>query len=62
VNLGAFHSSDHLSANQGVPVAVRGSCNGLQIPVTARAITGQINVFNQSRMNGSSFSTLMVKS
>lgn len=50
---GCFSLERPLSANQGVPVAVRGSCNGLQIPVTARAITGQINVFNQSRMNGS---------
>ena len=50
---GCFSLERPLSANQGIPVAARGSCNGLQIPVTARAISGQITVFNQSRMNGS---------
>lgn len=50
---GCFSLERPLSANQGIPVAVRGSCGGLQIPITARAISGQITVFNQSRMNGS---------
>lgn len=50
---GCFSLERPLNANQGIPVAVRGNCGGLQIPLTARAISGQITVFNQSRMNGS---------
>ncbi|NDD63384.1 MAG: hypothetical protein EBZ36_05325 [Acidobacteria bacterium] len=50
---GCFSLERPLSANQGIPVAARGNCNGLLVPGTARAVSGQITVFNQSRMNGS---------
>jgi hypothetical protein len=49
---GCFSLSRPINANQEVLVPAKGNCNGIELPPSVQAVTGNTTVYNQSQMNG----------